>query len=68
MDNMSVNLSDLKEIDDFQIYKNFIKKFILEDQILQKIIYYPVRNPLLQDNFVRYSHPKKEIIVKLPYD
>lgn len=61
---MSVNLSDLKEIDDFQIYKRFIQKFILEDQTLQKIIYYPVRNPLLQDDlenpYTIFDIPDKE--------
>lgn len=47
---MSTNLDDLKELDDFQIFKRYIKSFILQNPDLQKIIYYPVKNPLLMDD------------------
>jgi hypothetical protein len=41
------SLSDLVEMDDFQKYKNFIKNFILNDMPLWKIIYSPLKNPLI---------------------
>jgi hypothetical protein len=43
-------LNDLKELDDFQIFKRYIKSFILQDSDLQKIIYYPYKNPLIKDD------------------
>lgn len=44
------SLDDLQELDDTQIFKRYIKNFILQNSDLQKIIYYPVKNPLLKDD------------------
>jgi hypothetical protein len=40
------NLQSLKEFDDFQKYKEFIKTFILTNQDLYRLIYFPIKNPL----------------------
>lgn len=38
------NISDLKELDNFQIYKKFIRRFILEDESLFRLIYFGNKN------------------------
>jgi hypothetical protein len=45
MDNMS-SLDDLLEIDDYLKFKTFIKKFILENENLYRLIYFSMSNPL----------------------
>lgn len=47
---MSTNLDTLRELDDFQIFKKYIKSLILQNSVLQKIIYYPFKNPLIKDD------------------
>lgn len=44
------SLDDLQELDNTQIFKRYIKNFILQNSDLQKLIYYPVKNPLLKDD------------------
>lgn len=51
-----LNLNSLKELDDFQIYKQFIKNFIVLDETLYRLIYFNVKNPLDE---VLYPFPQK---------
>ena len=43
------SLDDLKELDDFKLFKDFIKRFILQSEDLWKLIFYGSGNPLLLD-------------------
>jgi hypothetical protein len=45
-----MTIDDLKELDDFQEFKKFIKIFILQNSDLWKLIYYPVSDPLSQED------------------
>jgi hypothetical protein len=53
------SLSSLKEIDDFQKYKQFIKTFILENESLFRVIYFLVRNPMDELNYPYPENPYK---------
>ena len=44
-----ISIDNLRELDDFNIFKSFIKNFIIEDSTLWKLIYYSSKNPLLED-------------------
>lgn len=43
------SLDDLKELDDFKDFKKFIKDFIINNDDLFRLIYFPVFNPLSED-------------------
>ena len=40
-----MGLDNLKELDDFQEFKKFIKKFIIDSDDLFRLIYFPMSNP-----------------------
>jgi hypothetical protein len=44
-----VDLEDLKELDNFEEIKIYIKNFIIDDSELWKLIFYGYKNPLLED-------------------
>jgi hypothetical protein len=44
-----VGLDDLREIDDFQIFKQYIKQFILENEDLYRCIYFCFSDPFDED-------------------
>jgi hypothetical protein len=50
-----VNLDDLKELDDFQEFKEYIKTFIIENENLFRMIYFPTKNPL---DTISYPYPQ----------
>ena len=45
-----MGLEDLKELDDFQEFKKFIRNFIIEDTVLWKLIFHSCKNPLLEED------------------
>ena len=53
------DLSSLKELDDFQIYKKFIKRFFLEDQDLFRLVFFQMKNPFDEDKCVYPENPFK---------
>lgn len=51
------SLDSLKELDNFQDFKNFIMSFVLESNTLQKLIYYPLSNPLDDERAIDLENP-----------
>jgi len=43
-----MTLDDLETINNFQVFEDFIREFIILDTDLFKMIYYPQKNPLIQ--------------------
>ncbi|HBA03763.1 MAG TPA: hypothetical protein DCW51_07350 [Clostridium sp.] len=54
---MSVNLSDLKEIDDFDKIRTFVKTLILTDETLYRLIFFSNSNPLDELSCVYPENP-----------
>lgn len=43
------SIENLRELDDFNIFKKFIRNFIIEDPVLWKLVFHSCKNPLLED-------------------
>lgn len=44
-----MNLENLKELDRFNVYREYIKNFFIENENLFKLVYYPLSSPLDTD-------------------
>jgi hypothetical protein len=55
-----MTLDDLSEINDITKIKNFIKRFILEDEVLYRLIYFNCNNPLDETT---YFYPENPYII-----
>lgn len=51
------SLDSLKELDNFQDFKNFIMSFVLSNNDLLKLIYHPLSNPLDDERAVDLENP-----------
>jgi hypothetical protein len=52
-----VNLDDLKKMNTFQPFEDFIRQFILEDDPLFRMIYFPTSNPLDENQYPNEENP-----------
>ena len=57
-----MGLSDLKEIDDFQLFKKYIKNFIIQNEDLYRLIYFSNSNPYDEDS-CPYPEEPRDIFV-----